>query len=97
MVQSAGRGRRRLAHSAAGGQRLAGRVIKSRTSLGYEPTDACLRRLGQSLVTVLASTDVRREVVLDLARLPVSARPVASRAQIRAQIGFQTWAWQRLG
>ncbi len=43
--------------------------------LGYEPTDVRLRCLGQSLVTTLTSTDLRREVVpglLHLCRLSLS-------------------------
>ena len=46
-------------------------------SLGYEPTDVRLRRLGQSLVTALTSADLRREVVpglLHLCRLSLSRR-----------------------
>ena len=39
------------------------------SSLRYEPYDARLCCLGQSLVTALASADRRREVVMDLLRL----------------------------
>jgi hypothetical protein len=39
-------------------------------SLGYEPHNMRLFRLGQSLVTALASADVRREAVSGLLRLP---------------------------
>jgi hypothetical protein len=63
-------GRRRLAHSAPGSQRPAGRVIESHTSLGYEPTDVRLSRLGQSPVAALASADWRYEVIPGLLRLP---------------------------
>ena len=39
-------------------------------SLGYEPYDARLWRLGSSLVIALASADVLHEIVLGLLRLP---------------------------
>ena len=38
--------------------------------LGYEPYDVCLYRLGLSLVTLLTSVDLLREVFSDLLRLP---------------------------
>ena len=40
------------------------------TSLGYEPYDVRLRRLGRSLVTALTSADLRREVDSVLPCLP---------------------------
>ena len=39
-------------------------------SLGYEPYDVRLPRLGQSPVAALASADLRHEVVPGLLRLP---------------------------
>lgn len=57
-------------------------------SLGYEPHDIRLCRLGQSLMTALASVNLRHEVVPGLLRLLVSVHPAASRAQTRAQISF---------
>jgi len=45
-------------------------VTTSRPSLGYEPTDVRLRCLGQSLVTVLTSTDLLGEVLRRLLCLP---------------------------
>ena len=48
--------------------------------LGYEPYDIGLWRLGPSLVTTLASADLRREVFSGLLHLPpfhrVPLRPV---------------------
>ena len=38
--------------------------------LGYEPYDVCLCRLGLSLVTLLTSVDLLREVFSDFLRLP---------------------------
>ena len=46
------------------------RVSVTRPSLGYEPYDIRLCRLGQSPVTALVSADVRHELVPDLLRLP---------------------------
>ncbi len=45
------------------------RVFFDQPSLGYEPYDARLWRLGQSPVTALTSVDLRREAVSSLPRL----------------------------
>jgi hypothetical protein len=55
--------------------------------LGYEPHDIRLPRLGQSPVTVLASTDLRREVLWVYCVSLVSVRPAASGLQIGLQKG----------
>jgi hypothetical protein len=70
VVQWAGQPGRRLAHSAPGGQRLAGRVIESHTSLGCEHHDVRLCYLGRSLMISSTSADLRREVVFGLLGLP---------------------------
>ena len=57
----------------------------NRTSLGYEPSDVRLCRLGQFLITALISADLRREVDPVLPRLPVSSCPAASGLQIVLQ------------
>jgi len=56
-------------------------------SLGYEPYDMRLPRLGHSPVTALVSPDLRLEVVPGLLRLLRLSCP-ASRAQMRAQISL---------
>jgi hypothetical protein len=48
---------------------VAGRDLNPRP-LGYEPYDVRLCRLGLSLVTLLTSVDLLREVFSDLLRLP---------------------------
>ena len=60
----------RLAHSAPSGQRPAGRVIESHTSLGYEPYDDCLSRLGLSLAGAVTSADRTDPISLRRLRLP---------------------------
>jgi hypothetical protein len=56
-------------------------------SLGYEPYDVRLCRLGRSPIAVLASADSRLVVVPGLLRLPVLPCPAAS----GLQIGLQKW------
>ena len=59
-------------------------------SLGYEPHDAHLCRLGWSPVAELTSAHAWRMSVSGLGVSPVSPWSGASRAQIRAQIWFLT-------
>jgi hypothetical protein len=57
-------------------------------SLGYEPCDARLCRLGRSLVSALTSRTGNPRSCRIRCVSPVSARPAEARAQIRAQIWF---------
>jgi hypothetical protein len=70
-VQWAGHRRRRLAHSAPGGQRPAGRFTESHTSLGYEKSEAGLRCLARSLEARLTWVNVMRLVSDKAGRLSV--------------------------
>jgi hypothetical protein len=67
-----------------------GHAHPRRSSLGYEPHDAHLCRLGWSPVAELTSAHAWRMSVSGLGVSPVSPWSVASRAQIRAQIWFLT-------
>jgi hypothetical protein len=67
------------------------RATASPLSLGYEPYDVRLCRLGQSLVTALASADLGHEVIpgpVRLLRLSLSRRISCTNA--RAQISLPT-------
>jgi len=70
----------------AGSSGRTGALRHYRSSLGYEPYDACLSRLAWSLVAALTSVNGHGASMPNLGVSRVAPYPTASRAQIRAQI-----------